>query len=409
MLDPANSAICNKSRQIGLSHTASAVGVIWGAMHGETTTIISVGELESREVLDKARKHSQVLCGLGSRMARPGRRNNDTELSFASGGRIIALPSTGGRSFSGNVFLDEFAYQPRAAKVWDAAAAVTMLGGRLRVISTPNGVGNDFEELWSKVKNGELKGWSPHEITLEDAMAQGYPVDLEKCWNQLAKGDPRLFAQLFRCQFLDNELQYIPSDLFARVFRERPSKDEGMCFGGLDIGETRDRTVLTILRRFGNERRLVHIESHKRTDDALLDDLVAKAFGPPYNCRRLAGDETGIGSMPAKRYRRQYGSRFEPVWFTNDVKEDLATGLYDVVSTENLIIPASYLFNGEDEIPLLQHDVYSIKRMVTEAGNVRYDAARTSKGHADRAWSLMLALHAAGRMSRMTAALQGKS
>jgi hypothetical protein len=32
---------------------------------------------------------------------------------------------------------------------------------------------------------------------------------------------------------------------------------------------------------------------------------------------------------------------------------------------------------------------------VTSAGNVRYDAARTDEGHADSAWALGLALHAA--------------
>jgi len=405
LLDLTAYAICLKARQTGFSHTTAAVAVLWGAFHAETTTVISVGKLEAEEILLKAKLHAKVLVALGSKMAEVI-RENATEIVFASGGRIVALPSSGGRSFSGNVFLDEYAYQQHAGKVWDAAAAVAMLGGRLRVVSTPNGIGNEFEQLWTGIKKGKIKGWKPYEVSLDDALAQGYSVDLEKCW-AMAKGDARIFDQWFRCRFLDNDLQYIPSDLFAKRF-VASIVDEGVAYGGLDIGESRDRTTLAIVKRIGDRRRLVHLESHKLTDDKLLDDLAAKAIGT-YKCQRLAIDKTGLGLFPSKRIRNTYGSKIEQVDFSLGAKEDLATGLYDVIQSEELELPASYIFNGVDEIPLLRDDVYAIRRLVTAAGNVRYDAPRTSAGHADRAWALMLANHAAGRMSRMFAALQKAS
>lgn len=402
LLELCDYAICLKARQTGFSHTTAAVGVLWGAIHGELTTIISVGDREAKEVLTYAKRHARVLVQLGCSLARIVKENAE-EIVFASGGRIMALPGTGGRGFSGNMVLDEYAYAPHAAKVWDAAAAVTTLGGRLRVVSTPNGIGNDFEQLWTGVQKGEILGYKPYLVTLDDAIAQGYPVDLAKCWT-MAKGDPRIFDQWFRCKFLDNDLQYIPSDLFARRFFETVS-DEGVAYGGLDIGEKRDRTTLAIVKRQGDRRTLVHIESHKLTDDDLLDRLAAKAIGT-YGCQRLALDKTGLGIFPAKRMKRTYGSKVEQVDFNLTSKEDLATGLYDAVQTEELQLPRSYIFNGIDEMPALRDDVYSIRRIVTAAGNVRYDAPRTTKGHADSAWALMLALHAAGRMSRMYAALQ---
>lgn len=392
LLEPAAYAICNKARQIGLSHTGSAIGVLWGAFHGELTTIISVGDRESAEVLDKARKHASILTRLGSRMAQTGKRDNATELSFASGGRIIALPSTGGRSFTGNVFLDEYAYQQHAAKVWDAAGAVTMLGDfRLRVISTPNGVGNEFHELWGKAAAPSF-GWKRHEIPIEDATAQRYPVDLKKCWT-LAKGDPRIFDQLFHCKFLDNELQYIPGEFISRATVDRIDQD-GDVFAGLDIGETRDRTVLVLLRKNGARKSIFHVESHKRTDDALLDALVGKAFGF-HRAKRLCADATGLGSMPATRFSQRYGSKFEPVDFTLTTKEEMATGLYSALAEEELKIPRQLPVSGEDEAALLREDMAAIRRVVSEAGNVKYTAPRTDAGHADRAWSAMLALRAA--------------
>jgi phage FluMu gp28-like protein len=403
LLEQSKRAASVKARQIGWSHTTAGAGVLWGAFHGEHTTIISKGEEESKEVLDKAKRHAGVLAALGSRFAEPIQSTFD-RLVFRSGGRIIALPSTGGRGFTGNLVLDEFAYHQHADKTWDAAVPAMRLGDfRLRVISTPNGTGNAFANLIEAIRKGDLKKTVLHEVTIEDAERDGYPVDWDECWED-AHGDPRLFDQLYRCKFLDGNLQYIPSDLFNSSVVDEID-DDGEACGGLDIGETRDRTVLAIVKRKRNQKTLVHIEAHQSTDDALLDQLAKKAF-EQYNCIRLCVDKTGIGAFPAKRMRKQYGRRLEPLDFTLKSKEDLATGLYDALATSELRIPRSYNKAGIDEIPLLRDDVLAIRRIVTAAGNVRYDAQTTSKGHADRAWALMLALHAAGRMSRMFAAMQ---
>lgn len=401
LLEQGLFAICNKGRQIGISHTTAAMAVLWAVFHGELTTIVSKGQEESDEVLEYARRHARVLCQLGSTSARPT-KDNSGHLHFASGGRVLSLPSSGARGFSGNAVMDEMAYHLHPEQGFDATAGATTLGYRLRVVSTPNGAGNKFHDLWEHALRTD-SGWSHHEIPIDRAITDGYPVDEAACWAR-ANGDPRLFDQLYRCKFLDTELQYIPTDLLGAAF-DIPC-DGGVAFGGLDIGETRDRTVLVILRRQRQRLSLAHIESHPYTDDELIQSLAAKAFGPTYGCTRLAVDATGLGKFPAKTMRKRYGRRLEPIDFTLQTKEELATGLYDALAKGELALPKSYLFNGTDEIPLLRDDVHAIKRLVTAAGNVRYDAARTQRGHADRAWALMLARHAAGRMNAMAAALQ---
>jgi hypothetical protein len=45
----------------------------------------------------------------------------------------------------------------------------------------------------------------------------------------------------------------------------------------------------------------------------------------------------------------------------------------------------------------LREDICAIRREITTAGNVRYDAPHTDEGHADAAWALALALHACGK------------
>ncbi|MBA3913665.1 MAG: hypothetical protein H0X25_07375 [Acidobacteriales bacterium] len=390
-----------KCRQIGASHTYAAAALLW-ALLGENTSIVSIGERESSDVLKKVTKHSQALSRLGSRWA-VAVSNTTTRIEIVSGGAVTALPSTtGGRGQSGNVLLDEAAYYQRPDEVWDGASATAMHGYRIRVMSTPNGVGNMFEKLY---RSHAKAGFKLHEVNLSDALADGLRVKESDCW-ALAKNDPRIFDQLFNCSFLDGAFQYIPTTDFVACFGNHEPLVGGSVYAGLDIGETRDKTVLVVVRRRGNRRQLLHIESYGKTDDSLIDELVRKAI-EQFKCSLVCADSTGLGRFPAQRLAERWGRKFEGVDFTLKSKEDMATGLYDAVAKHELELPNGYISDGIDEMPLLRDDVYAIRREVTSSGNVRYVAARSEKGHADRAWSLMLALHAAGSMSPMFAALQG--
>src|SRR6185312_8108623 len=45
----------------------------------------------------------------------------------------------------------------------------------------------------------------------------------------------------------------------------------------------------------------------------------------------------------------------------------------------------------------LKADLKAVKRIITEAGNIRYDAKRSESGHSDRFWALALSWHASDR------------
>lgn len=429
-------AICNKSRQIGTSHTTAAVGVLWGAFHGELTTIISIGQLESDEVLDKCKRHVGVLQKLGSTMARTVRANS-SEIVFATGGRILALPSSGGRGFSGNVFLDEFAYQEHSGKVWDAAAPVTLLGHKMRVVSTPNGIGNDFHQLWERAIATDVEpapglehlgkqksAWRTHEIPLSLALAQSYPVDLQHCW-ELAKGDPRLFEQMFNCSFLDNILQYIPGEviaecLSAEVLNAGDPIEGGEYYAGLDIGREADLTCLIVLRMNGRRATMVFLKTMKRTDSDGLEEMVSAAF-KKYKLKRLCIDSTGLGTFPADRIKKQHSERIdvphrrprvEAINFGPKSKESLATGLYAAMTGGNLVLPATDASMPGCEpntAKNIQKEIASIRRIITSSANIQYETPHTSEGHGDRAWALMLALHACSTPNPMIEALRKRA
>lgn len=381
-----------KCRQIGWSHT---MGGAWPVLHGllgEDTVLVSIRDEEAKDLLDQAERHAMALEKLGSQWAKPKKRTAHS-LTLESGAEIRSTTSTAaGRGFTGNVLLDEFAYMQNQAQTWDAALAATLQGYSARIGSTPNGAGDIWHQLCTEVGSPDPKDpkdWKIYRVTVHDAISDGMEIDLEECW-RMARNDPRVFDQLFMGKFLDGNFQYIPSELLARQITSKPADPYGESFGGIDIGETRDKTTLVVLRGHAGDMRVAHLEVHDKTDDELLRHLIDKAFSA-HNCTRVCLDKTGMGTFPATEARRNHGPKLEPVMFGAKEKEAMAGRLYQSLADGALWLPRDNVLSGASD---LRDDVMSIRRMVTEAGTVRFDAPRTAKGHADRAWALMLALQA---------------
>ncbi|EPI9148607.1 hypothetical protein ACTBUY_001944 [Salmonella enterica subsp. enterica] len=91
-----------------------------------------------------------------------------------SGFKIQALSSRPSnlRGLQGDVVIDEAAFHESLEELLKAALALTMWGGRVRIISTHNGVDNLFNQYIQEAREGKKK-YSIHRITLDDAIAQG--------------------------------------------------------------------------------------------------------------------------------------------------------------------------------------------------------------------------------------------
>jgi phage FluMu gp28-like protein len=103
--------------------------------------------------------------------------------------------------------------------------------------------------------------------------------------------------------------------------------------------------------------------------------------------QRCCIDATGLGAMLAEELEARWGARVEPVVFTSAVKEDLAVRVKRLLEERRLKLPYD---------PAIRAAFGAVNRIVTPAGNVRFDAERTDQsGHADHFWALALALAAA--------------
>lgn len=150
-----------KGRQLGLSWCLAAYA-LWVAMFkpGAMILLLSQGQKEAKEFKDKVVKvHSQLPDGIRTKVV----KNIEEEFRLMSvdGGdsvpsTIMVLPSTAnaGSGFTATlVVCDEHAKHPYATVNYAALEPTINAGGQFVSVSTANGIGNFFYNLYQNAKS----------------------------------------------------------------------------------------------------------------------------------------------------------------------------------------------------------------------------------------------------------------
>lgn len=405
--DAARFKIWLKSRQIGGS-LAAAFEVVADAIEtGGDWVILSAGERQALEFMDKVNRAASIFCDAVSfasgRDYRP--EVQKSQLRFPNGARVIALPAnpSTARGYSANLVLDEFAFHENPEEIWRAVYPIISnpLRGslKLRVISTPAGRNNKYFDLWEHAPD-----FSRHKTTVYDAVAAGLALNLEELRTNLA--DPEGWAQEFECQFMEHSSQVFPLDLVKACEGADASLDSppdqfsttrrprAALFLGIDVGRKRDLTVAWTLERFPDgqliTREVLVLDRipFPQQEEILLPRVMAAAF--------TAIDATGIGGPVSEHLAKALDeNQLEAVTFTSDRKRELFERLKKSLQARAVVLPSE---------AVIRDDLGSMQRIVSPGGTIRYAAARTADGHADRSTALALAVHAAGRRPNISGA-----
>jgi phage FluMu gp28-like protein len=395
------------SRQVGKSFALAMEAVREALTRRCNNLILSSSERQSAEVMRKVYMHLRYFDVRSAGVLKAERETRE-EVELPNGSRILSLPSNPGtvRGFSGNVFLDEFAFHTDTEGIWRAMYPTVTRGYGIRVSSTPNGRQNMFHRLWSRDAR-----FSRHRTDIHDARGQGLRVDVEALRGGIA--DPEAWAQEFECAFLDEATAYLTYGMISSCEDEGAAVEfdasnlksrTGALFLGVDVGRKHDLTVLWLLERVGDvfwtrmvrEMRGERFSLQRDYLYSLLDGSFLQggtAGGMESPLRRCCIDSSGLGAQLAEEASERFGGRVEGVSFTSQVKEDLAVTARRAFEDRRLRIPADRR---------LREDLHSLKRSVTASGNVRYAAERGGESHADRFWALALALHAGSLPARET-------
>jgi phage FluMu gp28-like protein len=219
-------------------------------------------------------------------------------------------------------------------------------------------------------------------------------------YNLSVKHDESYVAEgraVHNCSFLSASGRYISEELWdACVYHpeDRPPVMAGTTaiYGGMDIARKRHASAIVRVERAGETLWHLDTESERNMKWADQEAWVDRKIE---RCARMAVDATGLGSQFAERLENRWYGRVEPIVFTAPVKEDLATGFKLALERKR--------FRPLADDAVLRKSVLLLRRKVTEAGNVRFDAEEDKDGHGDEGWAAALAVHAAGGAAKKVA------
>ncbi len=383
-------------RQIGKSFAVSLEAVLDAVESGQNWVLLSAGERQSKELMEKAIMHCKAMGVAAGDMEE--HFFEDTKLTqltikLANGAKIIGLPANPdtARGFTANVILDEFAFHKDSEKIWRALFPTVSKGYKIRIVSTPQGKGNMFHSLWTEENN-----WHKHFCDIYQAVKDGVEHDIEELKTGI--NDEDSWKQEFECLFIDDASSWLTYELIQSCYHENcpteieyddydlfdftPSA-EGRLFAGFDVARKKHQSIIWLWEQIGDVfwTRMV-LSMHKRKFAEQRErtyDVISK-----WNLERMCIDATGIGAQLAEEAVDKFGnSRVEAIGFTNKVKQDMAVRTKNMFEDKLVRIPNSRI---------IRDDLHQVKKITTAANNVRFDAEESKIGHADRFWALSLGL-----------------
>ncbi len=409
--------VVNKSRRIGISEAYGFEGamrlvgveILPGRPPKQvpriSQNIVSASQRQAIELLETTLHHVKAL-GHGT-VGDIVSRESATYVKLTTGevARAFSNNPRSIRGAGGDLTMDEMPHIPRLDQVWAAAAPLARptlkhrTGYHIRCAGSPLGDDNLFYKLCRDPEYADE--WSRHEIDWRMALADGFPFDEDQARKEYP--DPDIFAQEFECSFLSSDMRYIPAEVFDAAVYDYDDlpKLPGERFGGMDVARHRDNSAIVQALRIADV--LYHEETEARRDvswddqEAWVHDVVAPEHRR--GTMRFCVDSTGLGSQFAERLEQAYPGIVEGVGFTSQTKDELATGLKLALQRHK--------FRPRRDDTDLRLDVLNLRRIVTAANNVRFDAPRDKSGHADRAWAAALCVHAAGGAAKSHAMTRG--
>ena len=448
--DRSDLKIIEKNRRCGISWTDSADSVLDAApANGWTNTYyMSFNKDNCRQYIEDAGEWAKKLGYAVSEIIEEEELLLDDEeksittyrITFASGAEIMGLPgvSRSLRSKQGNVVIDEAAFFDDLDSVLQAAKALVMWGGRIRVISTHNGDDNPFNILIKNIRSGKEKEWSLHRITFREAMAQGLykRICLKQGRKWTPEADKEFMDKMYRIygDNPDEELDVIPrasgdryfgrglldhatadadsydmrrlecSDSFLHKnesFKNREVEKffnqevrpllgalEGQVFGGNDFGRSGDLTTYWFAEEVSKTqlavRLIVEIKNAPFEQQQLFNDYVTDWLSERKKFGGLAIDSRGNGQQIGEHAMLRHPGASIQVMETNAWYAKYGTDLHGLMESGDFTVPDDETIKADFALVVLKNGIPTIPAVRTS------DRDSKGKRHGDGASAAML-------------------
>jgi phage FluMu gp28-like protein len=416
ILDDSELKLYPKSRRIGITYgTSYRSHKKCMERHGFTQWVTSRDILTAKEFVTDyiakwAKAANVVAKGLGGDNAQVVDEDHGITAFVveyeSTGSRVVSLSSTP-EAFAGkggDVLIDEADLHKDSGKVIDMALPCTTWGGQLEVVSALKVDGHantPFCRLMKDVETGgNPQGWSYHKTSILQAVEQGFVEKLNEVTGRNYTRSAWLEMMRAKCRnqaAWESQYLIIPQDAGGSLLTYEligqaesascPIDPRGSTYIGMDIGRKHDLTVIWQLCRLGDVFWTTKLKTLEKTPFRDQLDVLCRILDNE-RVTRCCIDSTGIGAMLAEEAQRRFGEyKVEAVPFTSASKDEMANTMLQCFQDAQIRIPQSRE---------IREDLHKVAKVITSAGNIRYQAESDEAGHADRFWALALALHAAG-------------
>jgi hypothetical protein len=187
-----------KSRQLGIS-TLTAAYSVWMAIFKKEKNILIIAT-KLKVAQNFIIKVKTMIRSLPKWLLLPEIvSNNKQEIMFSHGSQIKAIPTSddAGRSEALSLLIiDEAAFVRNFDTIWTGIYPTISTGGRVVILSTPNGVGGQYHKLYTQASEG-LNEFNPIKL-----MWDVHPERGEDWFKQVtANLSKRQIAQEYLCDF----------------------------------------------------------------------------------------------------------------------------------------------------------------------------------------------------------------
>lgn len=325
--------ILRKFRQAGCTTIAAAYSV-WMITFKKrnTVAIISKGDAEAVEVLDRIK---QMHFELPDFIKVGELESNKHNLKLKNGSAVKSRASgkQAGRSLSANLLIiDEAAFIEQIDTIWAAAYPTLSTGGGAFILSTVNGVGNWYHQMWEEAlaKRSHFNAidinWMSHPEYFPQKGLEHLYIDN---WEEITRSNvtPRQWLQEYEANFLGTGDTFIDGEILAmlkgsanknfvrkynnrmRVWQDPKARNEYIISVDVSLGRSRDYSAFHVVNVYNGEQVAEFYSNRTPINDFAK---IIKEVGYLYNTAYAIIERNTIGNNLIDRLVED--EEYENVW-----------------------------------------------------------------------------------------------
>lgn len=383
--NPQKRKIWVSSRQIGKSWTLAFILCQKALSKSNGLTLcISTGSRAASEIIKKCGLFAEAIKKLSN--GRIDYTSSFDSIKFNNGCRVLSLPSsTDGANLRGFtaqcVCIDEAAFIPHLDVILQAISPTLTRDKNAELIftTTPAGKNGKFYNIYKDAEYNDE--WYIQHTTIYDAINDGLDIDINAIKSLCP--DSETFEQEYCCKFLNEYGSMIDTNVIDWYEDENIN---GTTFFGMDVGSTGDRSVITVCKQIKDKTYLDDvIIMNKVSYEEQLE--IVKQTNERYKFKSGYVDKTGIGDSLSEFISKQVNSNIKGLNFTSANK----TPMYEYLRSQ--IFHHKLYINKKFQSKIVA-DFNNVQRIISENGQIKYQANRDKNGHSDITSSLVLCLNA---------------